>query len=340
MAYKFSKGNREFGDIMFEDDSDTGIDFEANTVKIETGGSERVIVNNTGVGVGGTPSTNLHVKGDDARIRIDGDTDSHPGLELSENGTRKWIVYNNYSNDNLTFKTNSDIRMSIGQDGNVGIGTTSPGTNLDISSTTTEEPVCSLTNINADNKPASIQFYKDSESAADDDGLGSIEFYGRNAAGAKMKFASIDAYSSDVTIDDEAGEVVFSAMIGGRLGNSSLTECMVFGMEDTAAGQRGFALQINRQEAADIDFIVRGNTIANLFRTRCENDQVGIGGGPDANINAIFQVVGTTYASLPAPRMTTTQRNSLSNLAGGCMIYNITTNKLQCYNGSSWQDCF
>ena len=246
MAYKFSKGNREFGDIMFEDDSDTGIDFEANTVKIETGGSERVIVNNTGVGVGGTPSTNLHVKGDDARIRIDGDTDSHPGLELSENGTRKWIVYNNYSNDNLTFKTNSDIRMSIGQDGNVGIGTTSPGTNLDISSTTTEEPVCSLTNINADNKPASIQFYKDSESAADDDGLGSIEFYGRNAAGAKMKFASIDAYSSDVTIDDEAGEVVFSAMIGGRLGNSSLTECMVFGMEDTAAGQRGFALQINR----------------------------------------------------------------------------------------------
>ena len=203
-------------------------------------------------------------------------------------------------------------------------------------------PLLELRNSNAaTDKPPILRFNRaDTTAEADDMALGSIEFYGHNAANAAIKYASISAYSSDVTVDDEAGEVVFSAMIGGRTGNSSLTECMVFGMEDTAAGQRGFALQINRQEAADIDFIVRGNTIANLFRTRCENDQVGIGGGPDANINAIFQVVGTTYASLPAPRMTTTQRNALSNLAGGCMIYNTTTNKLQCYNGSSWQDCF
>ena len=272
MAYKYSKGDRIFGDITGSADSngDTVIDFEENYIGLVAGGSTVLAVSGSAV----------------------------------------------------------------------GIGTTTPTANLDISSATTKEPVCSLTNINADNKPASIQFYKDSESAADDDGLGSIEFYGRNAAGAKTKFASIDAFSSDVTIDDEAGEVVFSAMIGGRLGNSSLTECMVFGMEDTEAGQRGFALQINRNNAADIDFIVRGATVNNLLRTRCENDQISIGSRADANINAIFQVIGTTYASQPAPRMTTDQRNSLSNLAGGCMIYNVTTNKLQCYNGSSWQDCF
>ena len=46
MAYNFSKGKRGFGDIKLEDDSDTGIDFEADTVKIETGGSERVVVSN------------------------------------------------------------------------------------------------------------------------------------------------------------------------------------------------------------------------------------------------------------------------------------------------------
>jgi hypothetical protein len=86
----------------------------------------------------GSPTEELHVhgnvkvEGDDPRIKIDGDTDSHPGLELYENGTRKWIVYNNYVNDNLTFKTNSSIRMSIEQDGNVGIGTTSPVSTLEI----------------------------------------------------------------------------------------------------------------------------------------------------------------------------------------------------------------
>tara|TARA_Y100001963_G_scaffold92422_1_gene127236 strand:- start:5440 stop:6744 length:1305 start_codon:yes stop_codon:yes gene_type:complete len=86
---------------------------------------------NSRVGIGtDSPGTNLHVKGDDARIRIDGDTDSHPGLELSENGTRKWIIYNNYVNDNLTFKTDGDIRMSIKQGGNVGIGTQAPGSTL------------------------------------------------------------------------------------------------------------------------------------------------------------------------------------------------------------------
>ena len=47
MAYKFSKGARGFGDISFEDDADAGIDFEPDTVKIETGGQERLNVANT-----------------------------------------------------------------------------------------------------------------------------------------------------------------------------------------------------------------------------------------------------------------------------------------------------
>jgi len=42
MAYKFSKGTRGLGDITFEDDSDTGIDFEADTIKLETAGNERL----------------------------------------------------------------------------------------------------------------------------------------------------------------------------------------------------------------------------------------------------------------------------------------------------------
>ena len=270
MSYLYSKGKRVFGDIEFEDDTNTQIDFEDDYIGLVAGGS----------------------------------------TVLAASGSK------------------------------VGIGTNDPKVNLEILSTNSKEPVLSLININNDSKPPIIQLHKESESPADDDCLGSVEFYGMNAAGAEIKYASIDAFSSDVTIDDEAGEVVFSAMIGGRLGNSSLTECMVFGMEDTAGGQRGFALQINRQNAADVDFIVRGSSNANLIRTRCEDNHTGIGGSPDAAIGAVFQVTNTAESSLPAPRMTTTQRNALSNQVGGCMIYNITTNKLQCYNGSSWQDCF
>ena len=94
--------------------------------------------NRLGINGVGSPDCELHVDGDvkvvgnDPRIKIDGDTDSHPGLELYENGTRKWIAYNNYTNDNLTFKTNSDVRMVIAQDGNVGIGVGDPDTQLEV----------------------------------------------------------------------------------------------------------------------------------------------------------------------------------------------------------------
>ncbi len=86
----------------------------------------------------GSPDCELHVDGDvkvvgnDPRIKIDGDVDSHPGLEFYENGTRKWIIFNNYGDDSLDFKTNSTTRMVINQAGTVGIGTQSPDEKLHV----------------------------------------------------------------------------------------------------------------------------------------------------------------------------------------------------------------
>ena len=141
MAYKYSKGEREFGDIEYENDAqkNTKLDFDEDYIALQTGGNNTLVVSGSSVGIGTTsPAETLHVAGnlkvagDDVRVKIDGDTDSHPGVELYENGTRKWIVFNDYTNDNLTFKTNSATRMSIEQDGNVGIGTTSPDYTLHV----------------------------------------------------------------------------------------------------------------------------------------------------------------------------------------------------------------
>ena len=38
------------------------------------------------------------------------------------------------------------------------------------------------------------------------------------------------------------------------------------------------------------------------------------------------------------PKITTTERSNLAGLAAGAIIYNTTTNKLQVYNGSTWQN--
>ena len=54
MAYKFSKGERELGDIEFEDDPGTGINFEDDEVSLETGGAQRLLVNNYGAIITGS----------------------------------------------------------------------------------------------------------------------------------------------------------------------------------------------------------------------------------------------------------------------------------------------
>jgi hypothetical protein len=58
----------------------------------------------------------------------------------------------------------------------------------------------------------------------------------------------------------------------------------------------------------------------------------------DPEDSAQLQVDSTTKGFLP-PRMTTTQVEAIEATAG-LVIYDTTTNKLQCYDGSSWNNLF
>jgi hypothetical protein len=55
--------------------------------------------------------------------------------------------------------------------------------------------------------------------------------------------------------------------------------------------------------------------------------------------SAIVEIQSTTKGFLP-PRMTTTQKNAIASPAAGLVVYDSTTNKLCCYNGSTWNDLF
>jgi hypothetical protein len=57
------------------------------------------------------------------------------------------------------------------------------------------------------------------------------------------------------------------------------------------------------------------------------------------NASARMECDSTTQGFLP-PRMTTTQKNAIATPAAGLVVYDSTTNKLCCYNGSTWNDLF
>jgi hypothetical protein len=70
------------------------------------------------------------------------------------------------------------------------------------------------------------------------------------------------------------------------------------------------------------------------------NSGIGIGATPvNAVASAMLEIQSTTKGFLP-PRMTTTQKNAIATPAAGLVVYDTTTNKLCCYNGSTWNDLF
>ena len=65
---------------------------------------------------------------------------------------------------------------------------------------------------------------------------------------------------------------------------------------------------------------------------------VGIG-TTSPNASSLLDITSTTKGVL-FPRMTTTQKNAIATPAAGLVVYDSTTNKLCCYNGSTWNDLF
>ena len=69
------------------------------------------------------------------------------------------------------------------------------------------------------------------------------------------------------------------------------------------------------------------------------NGKASVNKNAIADASAQFEVVSTTGGIL-FPRMTTTEKNAIATPAAGLVVYDSTTNKLCCYNGSTWNDLF
>ena len=85
-------------------------------------------------------------------------------------------------------------------------------------------------------------------------------------------------------------------------------------------------------------FVFGSTTLGTILEMSSTTGKFLLGGGTQ-DASAKMQLNSTTEGFLP-PRMTTTQKNAIASPATGLVVYDSTTNKLCCYNGSTWNDLF
>jgi hypothetical protein len=96
---------------------------------------------------------------------------------------------------------------------------------------------------------------------------------------------------------------------------------------------------VNAASAVSIYVADNGDTVSGTELVRWKTSGMRIGGTGNPTATCILDLGSVTGQTFLPPKGTTSQRDAISQETGS-IYYNTTTNKLQCHNGTSWQDCF
>ena len=281
----------------------------------------------------------------------------------ADNNT-KIQVEESANEDKIRFDTAGTERVIIDENGNIGIGTSSPSAYMHLLGDNKDVYLESTNNTLADGG-VDMEFRRSRANAIvlDDDKIGGIRFEGHDGAtfarGAAI-YAMVDGTpgvsdmptrlefhtAADGAVIDATPEMMINANGNVMLGNttnplgvldiarydaSSNMQLVVGNGSSGRAGIRadGGALTFHR-------YFGGGFQDASFMMKR-GSGQIGINVNDATTIpdSAQFEIRSTTRGFL-APSMTTAQRDLIATPVAGLQVYNTTTNTHDYYNGTAW----
>jgi len=266
-------------------------DTEALLVRKDSDGGDVLTVDTTNmdVTVNGAKNTttfsvtnNWSTTNDYIRIALN---DATIRSTVLDSGARN-LIFAPLGNDALTLHSTSGGATSV------GIGTSTPSTNLHIYSAEDYNPTITIENAHAGSRSPFLSFKKSSSSPANNDKIGQIQFNGNDATGSSRLMAFIEAYTPDVTGGAYDGAFRFSQMI-----NASQTEVMTItggsvGIGTSSPTNQGSALHIYQNHASNNTFLTVESDGANA------SAYIDIDTAADRDGFIRFKEAGTDKASI------------------------------------------
>jgi len=258
MAYLYSTGSRDLGDIEFEGDpSDTQIDFENDFIALKTEGNQVLVVSGSRVGIGtNDPDHTLHVQSDGTtHIKIQSEDGYEAAIRLKAGTGGSTYIWTPGNTSDIRLYAGGEDRLHVDSDGNVGIGTTSPGYNLHVASAAAAVALID----GATGKDAFLRFGQN----------GTLKSYIKQGSGGNLVIAN-ETSDKDIILNIKDATTLREGL---RL-NGNVAEVVV-----------------NEGSESLVDFRVESNNSTHMLFVDGSSDSVGVGTsspGSALHVNASF----------------------------------------------------